>query len=676
TVQEAICLSNSLKIPFHPFYTYFWSNISLQDIQKLRFWLLNSQVKFGETGIIVELRGNMEELIKNLLERICIPHRISGSEIIIEGEEAHAFAFTLGFHNPTKRIINEKSVIENLTHLSGITIKDKAPSFIGARVGRPEKAKRREMKPVVQLLFPTGLSGGPKRDLMKACGKGIIHVEVVKRVCPNCRMATFKPLCSNCGIETVLEMICPKCERSLDKEECPICKVKAKNYHSQSIPLKDMVEEACSNVKYVPDQIKGVKGLTSRTKTPEIIEKGVLRAKYDLSVYKDGTVRFDATNAPLTHFKPSEIGVSVQKLRELGYIHDYMGKPLINSDQICELKVQDIIIPWKSVDYLIRTANFVDELLQKVYGLPRYYNVGSLQDLIGLIVIGLAPHTCAGIVGRIIGFTKLNVCFAHPFWHSAKRRDCDGDEDSIILALDAFLNFSREYLPDQIGGIMDSPLFVIQSISPEEVQRQAHDFDVAFKYPLVFYESTFKNISPRDVVNLVDIVKHRFSSEAQYQGFGFTVPTFNINSGNQESVYKTLKRMIDKLNAQLKLAEKIEAVDARQVAETVLTTHFIRDISGNLRAFTTQNFRCKKCNKRFRRVPLKGRCSECNGELTLTVYRGGIEKYLEAAHQLVKRYGISEYYAQRLALVEEEISSLFESGKDTKQVNLSKFLAS
>ena len=122
------------------------------------------------------------------------------------------------------------------------------------------------------------------------------------------------------------------------------------------------------------------------------------------------------------------------------------------------------------------------------------------------------------------------------------------------------------------------------------------------------------------------------------------------------------------------LAEKIKAVDVKRVAEVVLTTHFLRDISGNLRAYTSQSFRCKRCNKRFRRIPLRGRCTECGGELTLTVYRGGIEKYLREAKNLIETYGISDYYAQRISLIEDEIRSIFEGGEETKQTSLSKFI--
>ena len=673
-IKEAIRISQVLKIPLHPDYTYFWTCISSSDIQRLRDWLLSSEID-RLNGEVVKIIGRLDQGIKWILEEICLPHKVLEGKILIDGDDAYSLSFTLGIDYPEKRIDKELSTLENLKRLCGVEIRDKAPTFIGARVGRPEKASRREMDPPVHVLFPVGLDGGSQRDIIKASEKKIIKVDLVKRRCPKCRTVTFMLKCPRCGSETVLEFVCPRCGVELkDNRICPICKVEAVNHEEQLIHLKSMVENACRNVGFRPKQVKGVKGLTNKTRTPEILEKGILRAKYNLSVYKDGTVRFDMTNAPLTHFKPREIGVSIEKLRELGYKHDYEGRPLVDPDQICELKVQDIIIPKKSVDYLIRIAKFVDELLQKVYHLPPFYKIDRPEDLLGRIVIGLAPHTCAGVLGRIIGFTDLNVCFAHPFWHSAKRRDCDGDEDSIMLALDAFLNFSREYLPDRIGGIMDSPLFIISAINPQEIQRQAHEFDVAQRYPLMFYRETLKGTNARALSGMIDIVKNRFGSKWEIQGFGFTAPTSNINEANRESKYKKLKKMRDKLRAQLQLAEKIKAVDVKRVAEVVLTTHFLRDISGNLRAYTSQSFRCKRCNKRFRRIPLRGRCTECGGELTLTVYRGGIEKYLREAKNLIETYGISDYYAQRISLIEDEIRSIFEGGEETKQTSLSKFI--
>ncbi|MGC9346166.1 MAG: DNA polymerase II large subunit, partial [Candidatus Bathyarchaeales archaeon] len=584
------------------------------------------------------------------------------------------FAFCLGYGASNVDFSSADSVLEAIRLLSRVSVREKAPALVGARMGRPEKAKRREMKPLVHVLFPVGLAGGSQRNVVEAAKRETVFVEVVKRKCPVCKTYTFRIKCPACGSETVLENFCPRCGRSLKGAVCPVCKVLAKSYGKQVVNFKELLEGTCSRLGVsVPKVLKGVKGLMNETKTPEIIEKGVLRAKYDLSVYKDGTIRFDATNAPLTHFKPSEIGVSVEKLRQLGYTHDVCGLPLTNPNQMCELKIQDVVIPMKCAEYFIRVAGFIDELLTKVYGLSPYYNVKRVEDLVGHLVVGLAPHTSVGILGRIVGFTNLNVCYAHPVWHSAKRRDCDGDEDALMLALDTLINFSREYLPAQIGGIMDAPLLLIPVVNTQEVQRQAHNVDVACAYPIDFYEKTWENVEAGQVSKLIDLIEYRLGTEGQFEGFNYTTPVSNINLGNPESVYKRFKTMIEKLNSQLELAEKIEAVDAKEVALKVLTTHFIRDIAGNLRAFSTQGFRCKSCNRRFRRLPLRGKCPACGGALTLTVYRGGIEKYLDAAQHLIEKYGLPQYYAQRIMLAREEINALFE-GKKPKQISLVDFV--
>lgn len=673
TAEEAIALALAYRTPLHPFFTYFWTSVSSDEFLELRKWVLRSEFQF-EGEAICEITGTMKKSTKEILERLCVPHGVVEDKIRIENGDARILAFCLGAHVPKGRVSHTKTVLENIEELTGLVLKDKAATLIGARMGRPEKAKRREMRPLVHVLFPVGLAGGPQRNLVEASNKEAVEVELVKRSCPKCQTFTFQVKCPACGSETVLEKFCFQCGRSVEGEFCPVCRVPARSYEKQPLNLKGLMDKTCKKLSYKPEIVKGVKGLINETKMPEILEKGILRAKYDLSVFKDGTIRFDATNAPLTHFKAAEIGVSVEKLEQLGYHSDCDGNPLINSSQVCELKVQDVVIPCKGAEYFVRVANFLDELLEKVYGISRYYNVESVDDLVGHLIVGLAPHTSVGVLGRIIGFTDLNVCYAHPLWHSAKRRDCDGDEDALMLALDPVLNFSKAYLPAQIGGIMDAPLFIIPVVNPQEVQRQAHDMDVAGDYPLVFYEKTRQGASPQMVSGFIDIIEHRLNTEGQFEGFDYTIPVLNINAGNRESAYKKLKRMVDKLNSQLTLAEKIEAVDAKRVAWKVLTTHFIRDIAGNLRAFTTQAFRCKKCNRKFRRLPLRGRCRDCGGVVTLTVHRGGIEKYLEAAHQLVRKYGLPDYYAQRLSLIEDEIISLFEGNKP-RQVSLSDFVA-
>lgn len=671
---EAVALAQALGVPLHPVFTFFWSNLrSVEDIWLLRKWLLHSQVRV-EAGFVYDIVGETDTSVKRTMELIYLPHRISDRKITISDDDARAFAFSLGYPTSCEMSTsNFKSVFEVICALSNVKVKDKAPTFIGARMGRPEKAKRREMKPLVHVLFPVGLAGGSQRDMVEAAKREPTFVEVVRRKCPNCKTFTFRVKCPSCGCDTLTEKTCPRCGKNLKGNECPTCKLPARQFQRQVVNFKETLEGICSGLGVsIPKILKGVKGLTNETKTPEIIEKGILRARYGLSVYKDGTIRFDITNAPLTHFKPCEIGVSVEKLRKMGYNHDVSGASLVDEKQVCELKLQDVVIPTKCAEYFVKVAGFTDELLTKVYGLPPHYRIKRNEDLVEQIIVGLAPHTCVGILGRIVGFTGLSVCYAHPIWHSAKRRDCDGDEDTLMLALDTLLNFSREYLPTQIGGIMDAPLLLIPVVNTKEVQRQAHDFDVAGAYPLEFYEKTWERVEAKQAGNIVDLVDHRLDTEAQFEGFNYTTPVSDINMGNSTSTYKQFKTMVEKMNSQLELADKIEAVDSRKVALKVLTKHFMKDIAGNLRAFSTQAFRCKSCNRHFRRPPLRGKCPTCGGQLTLTVYRGGIEKYLEAAQGLIERYQLPRYYTQRIGLVKEEIKALFEN-KKAKQICLTDF---
>jgi DNA polymerase II large subunit len=197
--------------------------------------------------------------------------------------------------------------------------------------------------------------------------------------------------------------------------------------------------------------------------------------------------------------------------------------------------------------------------------------------------------------------------------------------------------------------------------------------DVGAFYPLEFYQKSAQEKDSKSVARIVDLVSHRLGTSAQYQSYYYTHSTSNINQGNNESVYKQLKSMEDKMNAQLLLSEKIMAVDVKEVAKRILTSHLIRDIVGNMRAFSTQNFRCKHCNTKFRRIPLNGKCNRCGGDLVLTVYRGAVAKYIEITEEMAKKYGVHEYYQQRIALIREDLESLFQEERK-KVVTLQDFI--
>jgi DNA polymerase II large subunit len=672
TAKEALNISEALNLPLHPEYTYYWHDVHADEAMELKKWL--DKVDVNEQDEII---AKAPQNVKEILERLGVPHRFEKDKIIIS-EHAPVLLRCLSKGKEVQKLALYQfgegvSGLDVVKALTDIPVREKAPIYIGARMGRPEKAKERKLSPPVHVLFPVGLEGGSTRNIVKAAEKGVISVEIAKRRCPDCESETFSNFCPSCKKETLTVNTCLQCGFSSEATACPKCGGKMHSYESREINLKEDFQKALRGVgEGAIKEVKGVQGLISESKVPEALEKGILRAKYDLYVYKDGTLRFDATDAPITHFKPNEISVPVKKLHELGYTRDYKGNPLENEEQIIELKPQDIIISDNCADYLVRLANFIDELLTKFYVLPTYYHIKSREDLVGHLIVGLAPHTSAGILGRVIGFTKAQVCYAHPYWHAAKRRNCDGDEDAVMLALDPLLNFSKFFLPKKRGGMMDVPLVIAVQLDPQEVDSESHNMDVMEQYPLEFYEKTLQYEDPKKVEKSMDIIAHRLDKPEQYENFKFTHPTKNIFQGPLISRYKELETMMEKVQAQLELSSKIRASDAKSVATKIIQKHFIRDIAGNLKAFSTQRCRCLNCNKKFRRPPLQGKCPYCGGKIILTVHQAGIEKYLPFAITISEKFDLAPYIKQRLKLLEQNIGLIFEEEK-VKQVKLSEF---
>jgi DNA polymerase II large subunit len=511
-------------------------------------------------------------------------------------------------------------------------------------MGRPEKARERKMKPPVHALFPIGGSGGAQRLVKEAARAAHVEVEVASRRCAACGRKWPMPRCL-CGGPTEPTGTYPR------KFRMPVQKV------------LQAAKEDLGMASAPP--VKGVRGLISHEKIPEPLHKGLLRAKHRVFVFRDGTVRFDLTDVPVTHVRLREIALTPERARELGYEEDHLGAPLERDDQHIELRPQDLVLSKGCGDYLLRVAAFVDDELEKIYRMEPFYRAKSPEDLIGQLVIGLAPHTSGGVLARILGFTTARVAYAHPFFHAAKRRNCDGDEDSIMLLLDGFLNFSHKFLPSSRGGKMDAPLVLSVRIDPNEIDKEAHNIDVAARYPLAFFEAAERGAHPNEVTKLIDSVGARIGTPGQYEGFGFTHDTADISAGPARSAYSEMGSMVEKMEAQLDLATRIRAVDAADVAARVIETHFLPDLVGNMKAFSRQGARCGNpaCGRKYRRVPLKGECLECGGRLLLLVHEASVKKYLRVTQAMVDRYPVSEYIRQRVALAEEAINALFENDK-------------
>ncbi|MFC7214802.1 DNA polymerase II large subunit [Saliphagus sp. GCM10025334] len=685
--------------PLHPKYTYQWHDLSVAAFDGLAEAVSDGTVEGeGETLVLEHT-----DAVREALETIVVEHRQRPDRIEVDDWEP--FVRSLGLTTDLERTwsledLSERArtwgvdedgdnAIEAVNEVAPVAVRERAPTRIGTRMGRPEKSERRDLSPPVHTLFPIGEAGGAQRNVADA-GKyaetmsdtpGVVELEIGRKRCEACGEETFKNRCPECNERTVPDYECPSCESRVDPDEagrveCDRCEIEATCVEYTEVDIHEVYRDALEAVgerENAFEILKGVKGLTSTTKVPEPMEKGILRAKHDVSTFKDGTVRYDMTDLPVTAVRASELDVTVGQLEALGYEADVHGEPLTHEDQLIELKVQDIVLSDGAAEHMMQTADFIDDLLEQYYGLEPFYEIDDRQELVGELVFGMAPHTSAATVGRVTGFTSAAVGYAHPFFHAAKRRNCDGDEDCVMLLMDGLLNFSISFLPDKRGGRMDAPLVMSSRIDPSEIDDEAHNMDVVSRYPREFYEATLEQADPGDVEDIVEIAEDTLGTDREYTGFGHTHDTTDIAMGPDLSAYKTLGSMMDKMDAQLELARKLEAVDETDVAERVIEYHFLPDLIGNLRAFSRQETRCLDCGEKFRRMPLTEVCRECGGRVNLTVHKGSVNKYMQTAIDVAEEYGCRDYTKQRLEVLEKSLESVFENDKN-KQSGIADFM--
>lgn len=692
SARDSYTISKQFEIPFHPKYTFHWKDIDHKSFLILLDWLSRAVIDRENIYKIVlplNFRTEGEELEpKRVLELLGVPHKIFSNEyVIIENDWAFSFMANLGFLEKDidfKGIIQEvkenKSILNIVNKFSNVIIRDKSGVYIGARMGRPEKAKIRKMTGSPHVLFPVGKEGGRLRCFQSALDVGKITAEFPIYFCSSCDSESVFPSCERCGSKTEKKYFCYGCNKVIESDSCGL-HGEAKPYSTKEFDIKKYWDLFQNKFKLdqMPSLVKGVRGTSNAGHTPENLAKGIFRATHDLYVNKDGTIRYDMTELAITHFKPIEIGTSVERLKELGYTKDIYGENLVDDNQVLELKPQDVILPAceesseEGADtILFRTANFMDDLLDRFYGLDKFYNLKTKTDLIGHLIIAIAPHISACFVSRIIGFSKTQGFFAHPMMHCAVRRDCDGDEVAVSLLLDALINFSRKYLPSHRGGRQDAPLILTPFVIPSEVDDMVFDMDVVWEYPLEFYRACEKYKMPWDFK--IEKFGDRLGTPNQYEKQGFTHNVSSINNGARYSAYKSLPTMQEKVIGQMELAERIRAVDENDVARLVIDRHFIRDIKGNLRKFSMQQFRCVDCNTKYRRPPLIGKCLNCGGRIIFTISQGSVIKYLSPTLSLAEKYKLPAYMQQTLELLKERIDSVF--GVDPeKQEGLGKWFS-
>lgn len=685
--EKAIEISNSFAIPLHPSYIFYWTQISKEEFIGLIDWLRSARI--DEKIIFPYSKSDREnfKLGKRALEILGVEHEVTIENVVLDKISSLAFLTNLGldFSLIDKKVFlkdfvelekfnSENSVLDIVNSVSKFVIKDKAGDFMGARMGRPEKAKLRKLIGSPNMLFPVGNEGGRLRSLNVACDSGKIRSAFPNYFCEKCNKHTIYPVCEICSTKCKKAFYCKDC----GTVSTEVCKEHSyvQEYQTRDIDinhyLKTAIEKLGVSKNDVPPLIKGVRGTSSENHDMEHLCKGILRAIHNLQVNKDGTIRFDATELPIVAFKPKEVFVSVEKLKAIGYTHDIHGVELVDENQILELMPHDIILPSsyattdeRADDVFMSICRFVDSLLVRFYGMEPIYNVKKREDLVGQLGVCMAPHNCAGVICRFIGFSNTLGILASPYMHAAIRRDCDGDEAAIMLLGDVLLNFSRKFLPSHRGGTQDAPLVLNGKIDAGEVDDQILDFELTSEYPLELYRLAEQRKHSSELKGIPTVKQYLKEGKNPFFGIGHTHDVSDFNVGVPCSSYKLLESMQDKVDHEMALVEKLRSVETSDVARLIIDRHFMRDLKGNLRKFSMQCFRCVACNEILRRPPLTGVCSKCGGKLIFTINEGGIKKYLEPALTLAKKYNLSNYLQQNLQIIKENIDSVF--GKELEK---------
>ncbi|WP_254272795.1 DNA polymerase II large subunit [Haloarcula marina] len=483
SAEQALQWASEHDAPLHPKYTYLWHDVSVEGMCALADAIDAGQVAQTD-GAVVEGPGSAadgdlvlprSEAVQTALEHALVEHSQDEDRLVVP--DWVPLVRTLGFSRSLEREWTDDDLSERactygegestdaigyveadnegdglnailaVNEISPFEVRERAPTRIGNRMGRPEKSERRDLSPAVHTLYPIGEAGGSQRSVADATKHadtmsdtpGHVEVEVARRRCPDCGTETHEARCPECQALAETVYVCRDCENEVEPDEsgraeCPRCETLASPTQYKVLDLRQTYRDALENAEEREtafDTLKAVKGLTSEEKLPEPMEKGILRAKHDVSAFKDGTVRYDMTDLPVTAVRPAELDVEPERLRHLGYETDIHGDPLTHADQLVELKVQDIVLSDGAAEHMLQTAAFVDDLLSQYYGLEPYYEFDDRDDLVGELVFGMAPHTSAATVGRVVGFTSAAVGYAHPYFHAAKRRNCFHPETKV-----------------------------------------------------------------------------------------------------------------------------------------------------------------------------------------------------------------------------------------------------
>jgi DNA polymerase II large subunit len=653
SLEEAIKISKHLGIPLYPKYLLNWKMITLNELGLLPE-SINGSDSHTNNGF---LRLKRDENIISILERLGVEFFVENDQLRVEDFYAELL---LNLSNNKLNSNLKESTYNTLIYIGnifGCVIEDKLGDFVGLSVIiRDPRESLSEPRALSHSLFPASSREGRGYDIISFC-RLPDPVMLKIRECPTCKKVFPYNVCPICGNNTEQKFYCLKCKRYEEKEICQVCDSPTREFFYGTLDWRALLENAvqkCQVQPYAP--LKGIKRNDWSSRDVERLEKGILRQRNNLLVYKDGIIKYPIMNSPIFAFTPKQVSTRVDKLRELGYEVDICGKRLENDEQFLYIKPQDVIIPFNVADQLRKVADFIDESLAKIYGLPTYYNINTLDDLTGQLIIGQSPLNTSGLLGRIIGFTEANVCFAHPIWHANKGSNCRGQSDYVMLLLDALINFSAHFTepntPDIIGTLQSLKLFANTELIPS----------------LKTWD-TFLTENDKFGANLRDENTNNELSEPTTILYPkpysqFTMLSSAITSVQNTSSIKTMDEL-EIIDTQIKVANLSSSLDSHEVAKNILMKKLLPRTLETIVNYTTQEFKCKNCGKSYRRMTVRGLCISCEKKLQPSFTYNHILRYIQTLEHISSSISIDESTKETVKYIKENFESLFYERKQT-----------
>jgi len=644
--ELSVKIAQYAKVPIHPKFSFNWNEIAISDF----IYLVQELEKTNDETMLLD--GELVRIIKELGVQFEIKEKKLNSV-----EFKPIISLLRDKANKIANIVDseqERITVESLCQsLINLPVRSLCSRRIGLKLVRIEKSEERFTNPPHHVLFPLAKHGGPQRDFLKVSKDSPVKITVSERYCESCKFTSFNSFCPECHQPTTQKYVCYK-GHIVDSPYCSECNRKAYPKTSKLVNVGSMFSSALKRAK-TPDiqKVKGVNLLDNQYGISEPILKGILRAKHQLYVFKDGTTRYSFTNSPIRTFTPKEIHTSIEELVHFGYTHDILGEDLTHDEQLIEIFPYDVIINKKGFQFLFAQSKFLDDELVDLYDSAPYYRLRTSDNVAGLIIVGISPTSQVGVIGRVIGYTKNNVLYAHPLWHHLKSRQCNGVSDSITLLLDVLVNFSRDFIPAFHGGSLDTPTIL-------NLVDNWKDLIVYSKSNIFLQNRVFYN-------NLGLISQESGLLSYDFSLLNLPPSTHHITENLSDFAVENKLRdqkIVNRINLALDSLRTIRAVEEGVFVDNILVNDFLNKITTSISRFFQQPFRCRICKRTFRRVPLGKKCPYCyKNTLELTLSKGWVLRYMQIISQLAEQYPeLSESTKSWIRYIELNKNLLFEIG--------------